>query len=331
MPVAKRKKKVARTPVKKRAKRARKQGISKAQKAASYDLEDLLVEMVINGKEKALNGTDIENLIYGTTGGLGLMGYGFGFSVGRALTLKLGPKTPLNTVLDRIGLHDSLYYPLKDKVIITSKLGSSSGLPNMGKGIHLYEAGAISGYLSTSTGVHMNAYEKRCVYNGAGECMFEASPSNQKPEFTGNGIRGTTEAISIALTKNRYHKLKNEYYRVLAYLPLMDTRISEQIMKLMIMVGERVGEIQKGAKPDGLVSNLANYFGAKDASVEKKGIKTIIKLRYESYNSLQAFVAMPAAVITGFAKSAGRASDVRFTTNKDGTYATTITLYKKRI
>ena len=331
MPSTKREKKVARSPLKKRAKRVKKQGMGKTHKAAPYDLEDLLVEMVINTKEKALNGTDIENLIYGTTGGLGLMGYGFGFSVGRALTLKLGPKTPLNTMLDRIGLHGSLYYPLKDKVIITSKLDHSGSLPNMGTGIHLYEAGAISGYLSTSTGVHMNAYEKRCVYNGSGECMFEASPSNQKPKFPGNGIKNTTKAISQALARNKYHKLKNEYYRVLAYLPLMDARISEQIMKLMMMAGERIGESQIGAKPDGLVSNLANYFGAKDASVEKKGIKTIIRLRYESYNSLQAFVAMPAAVIAGFAKSTGRSSDVRFTTNKDGTYTTTITICKKRI
>ncbi len=331
MPVAKRKKKYQSSSVKKRPRRTKKQAMSKTQQSTSYDLEDLLVEMLINSKEKALNGTDIENLIYGATGGLALMGYGFGFSVGRALTLKLGPKTPLNAILDRIGLHDSLYYPLKDKVIITSRLGASGNPPNIGNGIHLYEAGVISGYLSTSTGVHMNVSEKRCVYNGAEECMFEASPSSHKPEFAGNGINNTTWAIALALTRRRYHKLKNEYYRVLAYLPLIDSRISEQIIKLMIMAGERIGEIQEGTKPDSLASNLANYFGAKDASMEKKGIKTIIKLRYESYNSLQAFIAMPAAVMKGFAKSTGRSSDVRFTTNKDGTYTTAITLYKKRI
>ena len=331
MPVAKIKKKAQRPSVKRKPRRAKKQAMSKIQQAASYDLEDLLVEMVINSKEKALNGTDIENLIYGATGGLALMGYGFGFSVGRALTLKLGPTTPLNAILDRIGLHDSLYYPLKEKVIITSGPNASKNLPSMGKGVHLYEAGVISGYLSTSTGVHVNAYEKRCVYNGAEKCMFEASPSSKKPEFAGNGINNTTRAIALALTRSRYHKLKNEYYRVLAYLPLMDSRISEQITKLMIMAGERIGEIQEDAKPDSLASNLANYFGAKDAGVEKKGIKTIIKLRYESYNSLQAFIAMPAAVMSGFAKSTGRSSDVHFTTNKDGTYTTVIALYKKRI
>ena len=331
MAVAKRKKKTQRSSVKRRPQQAKKRTMSKIQRASAYDLEDLLVEMVINSKEKALNGTDIENLIYGATGGLALMGYGFGFSVGRALTLKLGPKTPLNAILDRIGLHDSLYYPLREKVIITSRLGASKSLPNMGNGIHLYEAGVMSGYLSTSTGMHMNVHEKRCVYNGAEECMFEASPSSHKPEFVGNGINNTTLAIALALTRNKYHKLENEYYRVLAYLPLTDSRISEQIMKLMIMVGQRIGEIQEDAKPDSLASNLANYFGAKDASMEKKGIKTIIKLRYESYNSLQAFIAMPAAVMTGFAKSTGRSSDVRFTTNKDGTYTTAITLYKKRI
>ena len=84
MPVAKRKKKYQSSSVKKRPRRTKKQAMSKTQQSTSYDLEDLLVEMLINSKEKALNGTDIENLIYGATGGLALMGYGFGFSVGRA-------------------------------------------------------------------------------------------------------------------------------------------------------------------------------------------------------------------------------------------------------
>ena len=55
MPSTKREKKVARSPLKKRAKRVKKQGMGKTHKAAPYDLEDLLVEMVINTKEKALS------------------------------------------------------------------------------------------------------------------------------------------------------------------------------------------------------------------------------------------------------------------------------------
>ena len=299
-------------------------------KPASSDFEDLLVEMAINGKEKSINGTDIENLIYNTTPGLGSLGYGFGFSVGRATTLKLGTDVPLTAVLDRIGLHDSLYYPLSDKVIITSRSTQPHRGLNMGRSMHLYESGIISGYLSTSTGMQVGVVEKRCVYNGAKECQFIATPLSPKPEFPNLGIDEVAYAISTTLKEGHYVKTNNGYYRTLAYLPLTDGRISEQILKLVMIAGERLGEIAGNEHLNMLVSNLANYFGVKQAQVDKKGRKTIIKLRYESYNSIQAFIAIPAAVLVGFAKSTGRSAQVHLITNRDGTYTSQIEIDNKR-
>lgn len=322
------------TPRKKKPQtnRAKKTVHSKEQStiAESSDLEDLLIDMVVNGKEKALNGTDVENLIYNTTSGLCTLGYGFGFSVGRAATLKLGQDVPLTAILDRIGLHDSLYYPFRDKVIITSRPMQVQPSLQLGSNVHVYEAGVISGYLSTSTGMHVVAQESRCVYNGAKQCQFSAVPLSQMPKFQGSGIDAVADAISSAFMSNRYSKIANEYHRVLAYLPLTDARISEQILKLMMIAGERMGSASGSGGIGHIVPNIANYFGVKAAKVEKKGMRTIIKLRYESYNSLQAFVAIPAAVIVGFAKGTGRLAQVHFATNRDGTYTSNITIFKKR-
>ena len=296
----------------------------------SSDMEDLLVEMVINSKEKSVNGTDIENLIYNTTSGLGSLGYGFGFSVGRAATLRLGTGTTLNAMLDRIGLHNSLYYPLRDKVIITSRPVQQHKRLFMGKNVHIYESGVISGYLSTSTGMQVGVEEKRCVYNDSKDCQFVATPLSPRPKFSGIGIDEVAYAISMTLKEGRYTKSGSEYYRTLAYLPLTDSRISEQILKLLMITGERLGEISGKGHLHQLISNLTNYFGVKSAKVERKGRRTIIKLRYESYNSIQTFVAIPTAILVGFAKSTGRSAQVHFTTNKDGTYTAHVDIESKR-
>ena len=286
--------------------------------------------MIINSREKAVNGTDVENLIYNTTSGLGALGYDFGFAVGRAITLKLGADAPLTAILDRIGLHDSFYYPLRDKVIITSRSSQHHNMLQMGRNIHVYESGVISGYLSTTTGMRVSAEERRCVYNGSRDCQFVATPLSQKPEFHSLGVDEVAYAISMTLKEGRYTKSNNEYYHTLAYLPLADGRISEQILRVMMIAGERLGEISEKGQLRQTVSNLANYFGVKYAKVDRKGKKTIIKLRYESYNSIQAFVAAPTAIIVGFAKSTGRSALVHFTTNNDGTYTARIDIENKK-
>lgn len=312
------------------AKRGRRRTANaKEQKPIPSDIEDLLVEMVFGSGSNAVNGTDLENLIYNTTPSLGSIAYGFGFSVGRAATLKLGMDAPLNSVLDRIGLHDSLYYPLRDKVIITSRPHQHNRV-NLGRNIHVYEAGVISGYLSTSTGMQVTAEEKRCIYNGSRECQFAAIPLSPKPTFSGMGIEQAAGAISATLGSIRFTKSEGGYYRPLAYLPLTDSKISKHILKMMVMTGERIGEAYGKGYLNQLVSNLANYFGVKDAKVERKGRKTIIKLRYESYNSIHTFVAIPAAMIVGFAKSTGRSPQASFTTNSDGTYTAHIVIDSKR-
>ena len=325
MPKTKRKKRQAIRRAKR--KNARKERLERPE---SSDIEDLLVDMIINSREKAVNSTDVENLIYNTTSGLGALGYNFGFSVGRAITLKLGAGAPLTAILDRIGLHDSFYYPLRDKVIIASRPSQHHSMLQMGKNIHLYESGVISGYLSTTTGMRVSAEEKRCVYNGSRDCQFVATPLSPKPEFHGLGIDEVAYAISMTLKEGHYTKSNNEYYHTLAYMPLADSRISEQILRVMMIAGERLGEISEKGQLRLLVSNLANYFGVKHAKVDRKGRKTIIKLRYESYNSIQAFVAAPTAIIVGFAKSTGRSALVHFTTNRDGTYTARIDIENKK-
>jgi len=309
------------------ARKARRQ--AKKQGTASTDIEDLLIDMIIKHGAKALNGTDIENLVYGMTPSMSELGYGFGFSVGRAMTLKTGSNKGFTSVLDKIGLHDSLYYPSEKKVIITSRPNQKYPRPQINHNIHIYESGVISGYLSTYTGIQIGTEEKRCIYNGSSECQFVSAPLSSKQVFQGCGIGDVTYSIAYALKEGRYKKLNEEYYRILAYLPLTDSAISEQILRVMVVAGEKLGTIAANIHIPAIVSNMANYFGVKEAKVERRGIKSIIKLRYESYNSIQAFVAVPAALLSGFALSAGMKTHVGFITNKDKSYTSIIEIWKK--
>ncbi len=306
-------------------KRSAKPRVSEHQGSSVHDIEDLLIGMLVGCRPSQSNGTSIENLIYSTTSSTAELGYDFGFSVGRSMAFKLGKESGISSVLDRIGLKDSLYNPFVDEVMITSmhKHGQR-GKPGPGA-IHIYESGVIAGYLSASTGIRINASERRCVYSGSGECQFSAS-YGPRHNFYPIGISQVIAGIASELGSSKFARLDDGYYRMLACVPLLDSRLSEQVSKIMFMTGEKLA--RSGASMSVAVENVANYFGA-SASSEKRGRKSIIRLRFESYNSARAFVAMPAAIIAGLFNARGMSARVDFSTNSDSTYTAVIEATRK--
>lgn len=300
-------------------------GTAKPQGPAVYDLEDLLICMLVGGKSAESNGTDIENLIYSTTGSTAELGYDFGFSVGRSMAFKLGNESGISSVLDRIGLKDSLYNPFSDEVVITSGRRRGTQPTPSNRCIHIYESGVIAGYLSASTGVRINALEKRCTHNGSAECQFSAA-SRPKPSFDAMGVPAAVSGIAAALASRKFTRLDDEYNRILACVPLLDSRLSWQVTKMMFMAGESLG--RTGIPAREAIENVANYFGAR-VEAEARGRKSIIRLRFESYNSVRAFVAMPAAIIAGLYTARGMPARADFRTNSDSTYTAVIEATRK--
>lgn len=291
----------------------------------SSDIESLLVDKILTSGTTAENGTAIENLIYSTTPRMKDIGYSFGFSVGRNMALKQGENQNFIKVLDRIGLHKSLYHPFRDSLMITSS-PNVHHTKNIGINIHVYEAGVIAGYLSMSTGIKMATTESKCIYNGSRICQFLSVPSpNMKKEQEAD-TNGIINAISYAITDNNYRKLDNEYYRAIAYLPLLKQPVSEQVRKMLLISGSRAAERYDSTHTRRIIKNIANYFGASEVeiSIRKTG-KSIISLKYESYNSIYPYTSMPAALIIGFvSKALGKSAEITVSTNRDKTYSTTI-------
>lgn len=314
-----------------RAKAKNKTRIQKATRAAAprlseiYDVESLLIDKILNSEITAENGTSIENLIYSATPGMKDIGYSFGFSVGRNIALKQGDSQNFIKVLDRIGLHKSLYHPFRDSLIITSR-PTAHHTKNIGVNIHVYEAGIIAGYLSMSTGIKMATTESKCIYNGSTMCQFVSVPSPAKKKEHQVEINAIINAISYAITDNNFRRLNNEYYRTIAYLPLLKQPVSEQVRKMLMISGARAAEHSSGKDTRRIISNIANYFGAKEADISlRKTGKSIISLKYESYNSIYPYISIPAALIMGFvSKSLGKSAEITVSTNRDKTYTTVI-------
>ncbi len=291
----------------------------------AFDLEGLLVDKILSSDVIAENGTSIENLIYNATPKMAEIGYSFGFSVGREMALKNQAEGEFTKALDRIGLHKSLYYPFNDRLIITS-VPSKRVNRNLNHNIHVFESGVISGYLSVTTGLKMQTKESLCIHNGSNVCQFVSAPFSPKAITSKTEINNIIDGISHTIINNRYKKLKNEYYRILAYLPLLEHPMSEEVRKLMTISGRRIAENSNEKEAHRIIDNIASYFGANSEkiSINSKG-KSIIRLRYSSYNSIYPYVAMPTALIVGFGSgNFGKDPQVSILTNKDNTYTTII-------
>ncbi|MCL4365521.1 MAG: hypothetical protein M1569_04085 [Candidatus Marsarchaeota archaeon] len=287
------------------------------------DIEDFLIGMAMEHGTNQGNGADVENLLYSVTGGMSDLGYRFGFSIGKAIALKSEGKKSFDELFGIIGLGDSLYHPFRDKVIITSR---PSILPvfQLKRNIHIYEAGIISGSLSQKANIVVNTIEKQCIYNGSESCQFVSKPMSGRQQPAWIGVDAAADAIAHAIAFRHFSRHDGEYMRALAYLPLIEGNMGKHVLKIMIMSGKKLGGMSGYQDTARIVSSIANYFGAADHHVEKSGRKTLIRLQYESYNSMQGFISLGAALMTGFLESIGMSASVSFITNRDKSYTTII-------
>ena len=170
----------------------------------------------------------------------------------------------------------------------------------------------------------VNTSEKRCIYNGSESCQFVSKPMSGMQQPAWIGVDAAADAIAHAIASGRFSKQEGGYMRTLAYLPLIEGNIGKHVLKIMIMAGKKLGGMSGYQNTASIVSSIANYFGAAGHHVEKSGRKTLIRLQYESYNSMQGFISLGAALITGFLESIGMSASVSFITNMDKSYTAII-------
>ncbi len=290
-------KQIIKTHRKHGAKRSRKEKVE----IPANDLEQILVERLSRSEAEfkvPRNALFMPEIIYASTQSLRELAYANGFSVGRMLYEK-SDKTihSLLGTMEQAGMGKMLYHIFEESAVITAKPKSRGS--NIGRMIHNYEAGIISGFMSASSGQAMDAIETHCISNGNERCIFKVriagAPDSDYQQMSPQEVIGSM-LKGMETSVNGY--VSEEYY--LSYmLPLTNPPISEEVAKLMYLAGKSLSEAHR---PWGLAtaSMIKSSFGLKKARIVMSNDvpKTVI-LEYGQLNSNAQFLSFSQSFIHG--------------------------------
>ncbi len=280
--------------------------------------EALLDKSVAHNAHSA---SGLHALLYGATRSLNILGYKYGFTVGRTLHSRHKRIESLFAILERGGLGKVLYTPSSDKSYIRSSASGNQVMRIEAGRVHYYEAGMIAGFLSSHTKAYMRTEETSCVMSGDPECTFVSSTT--APISYGGLGRGPDSLVKdmAEVAKGRKGSGASDYYTYLSMQPLLSGRISEKLAGLMFAAGrelrvsshESIGEIVKTA---GL------FIGAGAKMVKNTKAKKSIVLRYNSFGSV-GYVALTSPIFAGAVGGEYKAGRT-YSRLKDGAYSVRI-------
>ncbi len=296
----------------------------------SSDLERFLVDKMVSVRSAPSNGTTVENLLYSSTPKVSSIGYSFGFVVGREMSGRLGGNSGLPKAMGLVGMQCTESSKHRNTTVTSRPYGPSGH--SLGS-IHLYESGVIAGFLSARKGIRMAARETECYYGGAVSCRFVAAPSKTASMHQDKvPLEEIMDGIARYLSSTEIRPHPSEYRRILAFVPLLKNPMNKQIVRLLTMSGSRIARYSGKSDAKRIIGSIANYFGAyvSSASISESG-KSIIKLKYESYNSIYPYVSMPNALIAGFLSAVlDGSAEINLSANNRNAYTATITIKKNR-
>lgn len=270
-----------------------------------YDIEELLISSLItNSHSTSHDNILIWDLIYSMSKSMEEVGYTYGHAVGRDIFYKTdGRLDVLIRILEKIGIGRPYYYPSKDMLLIRST--SKPHHPPVGKTVHSYEAGIISGFFSSYAGLDITTTELRCIYNGDKNCEFvtelNPEPIVGKPTDHRKLIDALVTKI-MDLDYSTVNGMKQDYH-MLPILPLLKRPLLDEISRLLYALGRKLAQKTGKKDIDSTIKNVAYFFGISKAFVENAGRgERVIKLRYSTYNSTHEFVVLSTSMLLGFAK-----------------------------
>ena len=271
----------------------------------------------------------LPELLYNLTPGTKNLAYLSGFSCGLDLSLKHNKSNTINTLfgaLENAGFTHIMYYPSRRDLIISAKhLDCATDLK---KNIHTFEAGLIAGYLSESTGRRVNIVERQCTHGQANSCQFlvEKFGKMQDPQIY-EGIDSGVKAISNSLSSRKNHSRISDSYYMLQMLPLTQGAISQDLSKLLFVIGARAaGEKFKFDNQSTL--NLASLIAARQIKIVRKGRGiSSVRITFTRASSISAYTDLATSLLAGIiSKGQSKQARISRTMNGDGSYLVTFSL-----
>jgi predicted hydrocarbon binding protein len=221
--------------------------------------EESLMERVIIKKKPASDlfphyALDACSVISSMSGSMEEIRYRFGVYLGRTLykryyTIKnyiLADETITDLVsfLEAAGYKHLTYSASSEKPEVRIY---QPGAPDLGKKIHTFEAGIMSGFLSAVTNRHAPVRELECSSNG-GECCrfaYDFEPSNTGSEVDTEALDRFCDSVAAHFSKKQQVSYGTELvpgeYLALSWAMLLDKSYNEEIKGIVYHIGARIG------------------------------------------------------------------------------------------
>jgi len=309
------------------------------QEPMSY--EEAVVRNIVNNSK----GSNVADEAYVLTSTLSSMGgnikelqYRKGVAIGKLLyRVKSATRNymyPEESVADLVGFFQSsghrhiTYTAYPDNIQI--KLHDKRG-PNVGAHLHTFEAGIISGFLSSATQRYIDIKESSCINDNEPCCRFIFDTNtNDGRELASAGADSLDQlanhiAYNVRYTKSRRAMMKNDYYMLESSM-LFDEAYVESVKSIAAYVGRRVGKkLSQNGKPGKLSEmkyaiKLLNL--GRPEIIESKPLH--MKLSFDGASSRRQFVDISVAFINGFLSNGPDGGAIAEAHTENGSYVVDI-------
>ena len=243
--------------------------------------------------------------------------YRHGINVGKALyNVKIAGKSymyaeesvaDLVDFLQAAGHKNTTYAAFPDSVTII--MHDRRG-PELGTNLHEFEAGLISGFLSTAQQHYVGVKESSCMNNNGQYCKFSTNYSGDLKRDGGSAesVNRLADHITESLNSRKVRRTKSnriakEYYLLQSSL-LLDPAYLEPMQEIAEHIGRSVGE-HISSNPRARTSQIERAirllnFGS-PVTIASKPLH--IKLSFDSGSSRRGFVDLSLAFINGLISS----------------------------
>jgi predicted hydrocarbon binding protein len=220
--------------------------------------EEVVLRNIVNNSKK--NSVPDEAFLMSSTlsslsGGMKELHYRSGFSIGKALYKINNSKSnymfPEESVADLVGFFESVGHKY---IMYSSYPGSielkmhDKKIPGMGTNLHSFEAGIISGYLSTAERRYVNVVEESCVNDAGQYCKFSTNYKGEGLAFNGGNEHALEKLVDHVAEKiktshgrqNLKSGMSNEYY-LLSSSIMFDKEYIESMKSIASYMGKSLG------------------------------------------------------------------------------------------
>ena len=270
------------------------------------DVEEMLAAEVAAGMGRRISSKAMlfPSIIYSSSHALRELAYSKGYSFGRMVFQRSsGGIRGLEAALDGGGLRKPLYRASAHKAIISAAVRPCK---NIGGRIHYFEAGMIAGYMSASTGRHLEAVEMRCAGNGDPECSFHIGPAGTIARQKAGDLSPMELVSKIAgcLGVESAKDDAGEPYYISVSAPLCNGGLAAHTAAIARAAGEKAVLLAGMGKHTD--TQIKEMFALEGVHSSNSGKRTLVVIEHSHLGSSKGIADVPVGFVAGMAEGAGR-------------------------